>query len=632
MSLLLLQKRREMMKQFAWNTVTGIGRVVLENGLNARLKALNLKGKTEQEKIEGKNLIDMYKIVDNEGYADSNFTRAVEINKFHVEEGKKYVLITKGSTNNFGSYSSVYFGENDLKYTVADTHVLDMNTGVKTINENKEIKMVVTAKKTCDITHCMIHGNAVAEKAYYVEEFGLFEYVNGNEEYEPYTGGKPSPNKEYPQKIVSAGRKSKNLFNKENIVTGVMINGDIGKVISIDSVSYTSCFCKLKVKQYTKYSWKLSSKNENTFRYKYVFTDEDGKITAFDYASGPNTERFMQNVDSADAQYLYIDIVDLEVGQVEVQVEEGEVCTDYEPYTEKYMIDIKLTGKNILNEEELYNSNNWNNYLYEVKLKPNTKYTFSRENNSGYQSGIFFSIQDTQEGTASQIINSNSSVMNRKQITFTTNATGIIKFKLSGYSANGLREFIGYVQLEEGNVATEYEQYKEQLVTLTSDRPITKFDRIVKKDGVWGIAYKHRAVDDFATLVKENEQIYGNTGDRYFTVSVNNTAFDYDYKKIYCEVGTYVKDVQTLYVPKVMQKSFLIHVKDEDTIATAKEQLHYNMIYETDLEEFVQLTEAEQIIMNNLHTEKGTTYITVNSGEVQAEIEATYKINRRKNE
>ena len=48
MSLLLLQKRREMMKQFAWNTVTGIGRVVLENGLNARLKALNLKGKTEQ--------------------------------------------------------------------------------------------------------------------------------------------------------------------------------------------------------------------------------------------------------------------------------------------------------------------------------------------------------------------------------------------------------------------------------------------------------------------------------------------------------------------------------------------------------------------------------------------------------
>lgn len=46
-----------------------------------------------------------------------------------------------------------------------------------------------------------------------------------------------------------------------------------------------------------------------------------------------------------------------------------------------------------------------------------------------------------------------------------------------------------YIQLEKGTVATPYEPYKEQILTLTSDRPMTKWDRLVKQEGQIGWLY-----------------------------------------------------------------------------------------------------------------------------------------------
>lgn len=653
MSLLLLQKRREMMKQFAWNTVTGIGRVVLKNGLNARLKALNLKGKTEQEKVEGKNLIDMCKIVDNEGYADSDFTRAVEINKFHVEEGKQYVLITKGSTNNFGSYSSVYFGENDLKYTVADTHVLDMNVGVKTIDQNKEIKTVVTAKKTCDITRCMIHGNAVVEKAYYVEKFGLFGYKDGSEEYEQYTGGKPSPNPEYPQEIISAGRRGKNLVDINDILN------ENGKVDSEPVAKNIKHFHVVEGKKYLLITQGTGASNINPSAISFgednldYTTHDDNKTRVL--GTDINYNAFIEGEEKRviltakktcmitkymiRGNNVVKDRYTVEkFGLFEIEGSNSDI--NYKPYSNKYMIDVKLTGKNLFDMEKASDLKNWivKTYAYfELPTKTGKGYTLSFEADSRGKTiwiGIFKATEGAKDAVELMIWGTTANAVEKKTTFIAREHTYIGIFPVGNQSELQQRftEIINDMQLEEGNVKTEYEPYKEQLVTITADRPLTKWDRIIKKDGVWGITYKHREINDFATLVKDNEEIYGNQGNRYFSVSVNDATLNYDYSKVYCEVGLYKKDVNILYVPKVMQKSFLIIVNDEDTIEKAKEHLHYKIIYETEEAEFVPFTEAEQIMINNLHTEKGTTYITANSGEVQTEIEATYKSNRRKNE
>lgn len=153
------------------------------------------------------------------------------------------------------------------------------------------------------------------------------------------------------------------------------------------------------------------------------------------------------------------------------------------------------------------------------------------------------------------------------------------------------------------------------------DRPLTKWDKIEKRDGVYGIVYKHRTVDDFATLVKGSEPIYGNTGEKYFSVVLKDATLNYNYDKVYSEVGLYKKDVQKLYVPRVMASSFIVGVNDTDTIETAKEHMHYKVIYETDSKEFVSFDEETQIALNALHTNYPTTVIT-NSED--CEMEVTY--------
>ena len=179
---------------------------------------------------------------------------------------------------------------------------------------------------------------------------------------------------------------------------------------------------------------------------------------------------------------------------------------------------------------------------------------------------------------------------------------------------------ISRIQIEKGNERTEYEPFKLQTLIISLDRPLTKWDRLEKRDGVYGIVYKHRTVDDFATLVKDREPIYGNTGEKYFSVVLKDATLNYNYDKVYSEVGLYKKDVQKLYVPKIMMSSFIVCVNDTDTIETAKTHLHYKVIYETDSEEFVPLPEETQIALNLLHTNYPITIIT-NSEDCEMEVE-----------
>ena len=169
---------------------------------------------------------------------------------------------------------------------------------------------------------------------------------------------------------------------------------------------------------------------------------------------------------------------------------------------------------------------------------------------------------------------------------------------------------------------------EEQTLTLTSDRPITKWDKLVEQDGQIGWLYKHKIIEDFSALVKDSEPIYGKDGEKYFSVSLQNASLNYDRSKIYSEVGLSGKDNKIHYVPKPMIQSVIIYVSDTDTIMTAKEHMHYKVIYETIESQFVPISESEQTQLRNLHSYNGTTNITVDSGEVPCGIKVAYKQNK----
>lgn len=171
-----------------------------------------------------------------------------------------------------------------------------------------------------------------------------------------------------------------------------------------------------------------------------------------------------------------------------------------------------------------------------------------------------------------------------------------------------------------------YEAYQEpQPLILTSDRPLTKWDKLVEQGGQYGWLYKHRIVNDLSALVKDSEPIYGKDGEKYFSVSLQGALFNYDYNKIYSVAGLCPKDSKIHYVPKPMIQSVVIYVSDTDTIMTAKEHMHYKVIYETTESRFAPLSESEQTQLRNLHSYNGTTHITVDSGEVPCGIKLTYR-------
>lgn len=312
-------------------------------------------------------------------------------------------------------------------------------------------------------------------------------------------------------------------------------------------------------------------------------------------------------------------------------------CGKLNADTGKYEVDVKVTGKNLfdISQYDKYDDT-WTNTTYTTKklnLKPNTTYTMSckRLVDKPKQYVIFNILSGIKVGKGVSIqINPNLSLNYfYGKGTFTTDETGEI---LLNYYVDCKKEeywfteVIGDIQIELGSTQTVYEAYKEpQVLTIPLDRPLTKWDKIEKRDGVYGIVYKHRTVDDIATLVKDSEPIYGNPGERYFSVPVKDATLNYDYSKAYSECGLYKKEVQRLYVPRLMLSSFIIYVNDTDTIETAKEHLHYKVIYETDSEEFVPLSEETQLALENLHANNGTTVITVDSGEVETGIKLTYR-------
>lgn len=100
------------------------------------------------------------------------------------------MLITKGKPLVAGDYSSVYFGDETLKYEVNHYDVLGTATGYTIFTSDlKQNRAILTAKKTATITKMILHGKANTRKDDYdVEEFGLFEILedNTNIDYEPY--------------------------------------------------------------------------------------------------------------------------------------------------------------------------------------------------------------------------------------------------------------------------------------------------------------------------------------------------------------------------------------------------------------------------------------------------------------
>lgn len=172
-----------------------------------------------------------------------------------------------------------------------------------------------------------------------------------------------------------------------------------------------------------------------------------------------------------------------------------------------------------------------------------------------------------------------------------------------------------------GDTDTGWEPYRGHTATITSDRPLTQWDKLTCRDGVWGWAYGGSTTvydgsnDETWTL----QSINGN-GIANFQITLNGAVSNFDSPNM-CSHFTH----QTEAIANVTQPGFLIsnstgksilYIKIPSTTASTVETFkiwlaeHIMTVqYQTDTETWVPLTAQEQAAMNALCTYAGTTHI-----------------------
>jgi hypothetical protein len=186
----------------------------------------------------------------------------------------------------------------------------------------------------------------------------------------------------------------------------------------------------------------------------------------------------------------------------------------------------------------------------------------------------------------------------------------------------------------EGKDAAQYQPYTEQTLTLTSDRPITKWDRLVEQGGQIGWLYKSKVYDGFDG--KNNRIELGNkVGNvRHFLVYFASTPNSVGNANSYCDkyIGvniSWTKEKFGIFCDWNNGVKFFSAPNEKVTnLEEFKAWLIENplgLAYETLEPEFVPLPQSEQNAIRALKTCYPTTVITADGGEVDPDIKVTYR-------
>ena len=181
------------------------------------------------------------------------------------------------------------------------------------------------------------------------------------------------------------------------------------------------------------------------------------------------------------------------------------------------------------------------------------------------------------------------------------------------------------------------EQYIEpKTISLTSDRPITKWDKLVEQGGQIGWLYQSN------TVVIDGSETWSssNVPDHiYFTTTVNNKSgrINTSLCKTYKNNGEPVFNKKhegeyNIYSDHptngVSDTAFVPPNETVTTISQWKEWLNANpieMLYKTKTTEFIPLPQSEQNAIRALKAYYPTTVITADGGELDPDIKVTYR-------
>lgn len=309
--------------------------IVLKDSSNDHIRGLKLFGKSKQFSTTGKNLVDMKDFE----FDDSNYTHWVSTDSISASSlyeilksnpGKSIVLSATivGTPSGIDIGSIRFYDENN-----------DLICGLVPGVEHVILDSVPDTFKTA-----YIYGSATGASVKNLQ----IEYGRAVTSYEPYTGGKPSPNPEYPQEIMSVENPTvricgKNLLNNVRYTTtqdGVTFTVSEDKTVMLNGTAEQDIYFYLTDDTMLEPgTYRLSGSPEGSSTstyYMYVYPD---------YHSDQHGEGFTFEVKETTVYsariYVKKDTVCNNV-VFKPQIERGSKTTTYEPYA-GWSIDITHT-------------------------------------------------------------------------------------------------------------------------------------------------------------------------------------------------------------------------------------------------------------------------------------------------
>lgn len=433
-------------------------------------------------------------------------------------------------------------------------------------------------------------------------------------------GENPAPDN--PQEIKSAGRKSKNLLIENISVFTVQ-----------DNIAYIPLPEGHETKPYTMLIQKKPGENDDV-GFTCGFYDKSNMIATYSapclQAGNLVTGNGIVNSKIGVNHFVCFSPADSRFFDIyNVMYAEGKETTlDYEPYG--YLLDVKVTGKNLLNlqkEPDVKGTyQGWKvgdgkkTIVLSIKDKGNnvdiTKCSIGVSGNGiNPNDGLGWIVQD---GT---ILRSEIKTTNPYVTIYPPNETTVQKF---------LDRF--EIQVEYGTTATPYEPYTEQSMQIVLNEPLRgvgEYKDVLTKDGVvrkikravfdgsedekWGLSREHENHINFALVIKG--AITVNTGIRtmmdkfkYFGAIWNSDLLGQDMFGATLRIN----------MPKTL-------ATDLQTFKTWLSQNPLTVDYVLAEPVTEPLPESVQAQLQALHTENGITHVFVDPGEVPCGIKLTYR-------
>ena len=465
-----------------------------------------MEGNTEQETTSGEQLFDISKLnITYLGGSDADIT----------EIGENYIVITTTERHTGNGYTNTGHMLKEVcpGLVVGETYTLSANS-----QSNKGNMIWIDTSwyfgKSITITEEMLNANVVFYGYNYMQgeapgscKISDITIVKGTTPgtWEPYTGGKASPNPEYQQEIVNAG-KIGNLFDIDSWVDGIEYNKPTltsGEcylpAVSDFSVWIENNWIPFTGKKNTQYTWSCDLKCGTATMFGICFIYSDGTTTFSDRQT--NSDWRSVSVTSEDGKNVVA--LGLSYGAAgtgyirDFMITEGPEIKPYKPYTGRYEIESSVGNKNLFDKESIIRAYENGDYIsgsYSIVnlkgFKPNTTY---------YAKCYGFGSNFT--GLISSHEKINSSITNTITVTtyganvgwptqnaITTGDDGLIRIGVNTANISDIISILNdiEVQIEESPAATDFTPHKSKQFTLTSPQPLTKWDKLVKRDGIWG--------------------------------------------------------------------------------------------------------------------------------------------------